>query len=89
MPARPRRISEMRNLGSVSERQLKEVDITTPGDLEKLGAVEAWLRLKFVFGKQINRNFLYAIEGALRDCDWRSLPPEIKSDLIRQTKSEN
>lgn len=82
-----KRLSEMRNLGPVSERQLIEADICTPEDLRALGAVAAWQQLRFVFGRRISRNFLYAIEGALRGCDWRQLPADVKTELNRQIET--
>ncbi len=63
MTAPPELISDMRNLGPVSERQLREIGINTPEELKEICAVESWLRLKFVFGRHVNRNFLFAIEG--------------------------
>ncbi len=86
-----RRLSDLRNLGPVTERQLREIGITTEAELRAMGSVEAWHRLKFVFGRNINYIALLALEGALLDCDWRALPPDREAELrqFRKAKSSS
>jgi DNA transformation protein and related proteins len=74
-------LADMRNLGEKTQRYLQEVGINTPQDLQDIGAIEAWYRLKFMFGKQVNLIFLYALQGALMDCDCFKLPTDIKNHL--------
>ena len=76
-----RRISEMRNLGPVMERQLREIGVETERDLRELGSITAWHRLRFLFGQEISLTALHAMEAALLDCDWRHLAPEVKARL--------
>ncbi len=78
------RIQDMRNLGPKMALWLAAVDIHTAEDLRTLGSVGAYRRLKFRFGKEITLNALYAMEAALRDCDWRALSPETKQALLDQ-----
>ena len=78
-----RPIAEMRNLGPATARMLAEVDIVSEEALRQLGAVAAYHRLKFRFGRHVTLVALYAMEAALRDCDWRSLEPAVK-DALRQ-----
>jgi DNA transformation protein and related proteins len=80
------RLSQMRNLGLRSERYLMEVGVETPEALQALGAVETWLRLKMTFGRSISLVFLYALEGALTDQDWRHLPSEVKARVKAEAK---
>lgn len=68
--------SSLRNLGRSSDLLLGEIGIRTVADLRALGAMEAWERLRFAHGKRITLVFLYALEGALSDCDWRYLPAD-------------
>lgn len=68
--------SSLKNLGRSSDVLLGEIGIGTVADLRALGAMEAWERLRFAHGKRITVTFLYALEGALCDCDWRVLPTE-------------
>ncbi|HFD15000.1 MAG TPA: competence protein TfoX [Rhodospirillales bacterium] len=77
------RIADLRNLGPVTERQLAEVGIGDVETLRRLGACEAWARLKWRFPREINIVALYALEGALTDTHWNRLPPARKAELRR------
>jgi DNA transformation protein and related proteins len=74
----------MRNIGPKSRAWLAEIDIRTIDQLSALGAVEAYARLRFRFGKVISRNMLHALDAALAGIDWRALSPERKAELDRQ-----
>ncbi len=76
-----RAISQMRNLGPVMERRLREIGIGHEDDLRALGATVVYRRLRFAFGREVSVIALYAMEAALLDCDWRRLPPEVKARL--------
>lgn len=78
------RIRDMRNLGPATERMLVEVDICSPEDLRRLGAVAAYRRLKFRFGRGVSLNALYALEGALSDRDWREIDRGLKELVDRK-----
>jgi len=75
-----RRISEMRNLGPACERDLNAVGINTAGQLKRLGAEAAFVRILLGrkqqgrSGKCCNAAYLYALHGAIHDIDWRKLP---------------
>jgi len=81
-----RMISEMRNLGPVMERRLREIGVENEEDLRAMGAVEAYARLRFVFGREVGVIALHAMEAALLDCDWRRLPSEVKERLNAQVE---
>ena len=74
-------IIEMKNLGPAMARMLGEVEIMCEDDLRALGAVEAYHRLKLVFGHHINAVALYAMEAALRDCHWQAIEGDDKREL--------
>ena len=75
---------ELRNLGPKSRQWLAEIGITDAAELRALGAVEAYARLRFRFGRAITRNMLHALAAALAGVDWRELSPEHKAELDRQ-----
>ncbi len=77
------RISDLPNLGPVSERQLAEVGIADAEALRATGAAEAYARLKWRFPREINVVALYALEGALTNTPWNRLPAERKQALRR------
>ena len=67
------RISEMRNLGPQMEAWLAEIDIEDDEDLRRVGAPDAWRRLRFRFGSEVTLVALYAMAAALKGCHWREL----------------
>ena len=77
-------IADMKNLGPKTAAMLGEVEIITADDLRKIGAVEAYHRLKLVFGARVSVIALYAMEAALKDCHWRAIQGEAKRDLRRR-----
>lgn len=77
----PQRLSEMKNLGPVTERQLRAVGIDRPQDLVRIGPVEAYLRLREAFPGRITSVALYALQGALLDERWNALPDELRARL--------
>jgi DNA-3-methyladenine glycosylase I len=80
MPKQKPAISPLHNLGPTSTRWLNAIGVHTRRDLEKLGAVDAYAILK-ANGYNASLNLVYAIEGALRDCDWKKLPVKRKAQL--------
>jgi hypothetical protein len=70
----------LKNIGTRSVCWLKTVGIHTRGDLAKVGAREAWRR---VVGHGFNPSpdFLFALEGALRDVHRSALSSEVKAKL--------
>jgi DNA transformation protein len=79
-----RAVHELRNLGPKTARKLIEIGIHDESDLRKTGSVAAYKSLKFVYGREITLVALYALEAALRDCDWCSLDEETKERLRRE-----
>ena len=77
---RPSALAGLRNLGPASIKWLNAIGVRNRRDLEDLGGVDA-LRLLKSQGYNASLNLVYAIEGALRDCDWKRLPPKIKAAL--------
>jgi DNA transformation protein len=76
-------ISTLPGVGPVTQRWLDEAGVRTVGDLQAVGSVEVYRRLKFQRPRQVSLNALYALEAALRGCRWLDLPPEVKS-VLRQ-----
>lgn len=77
------RISDLLNLGPVSERQLADVGIADANELRSIGAREAYARLKWRYPDTITVVALYALEGALTNTHWNHLPPARKEELRR------
>ncbi|NIY77300.1 hypothetical protein HED22_16730 [Thalassospira sp. HF15] len=73
----------MRNIGPTSSRELREIGIESRDQLVETGIAEVTRRLLFRFGseKNISLNYLYALEGAIQDRDWRDITPARKPEL--------
>jgi len=74
-------LTNLKNIGPASARQLREVGIDNAAALRKIGALGAYRRLKHAFPRQVTLVMLYALEGALRDCHWNRLPAGVKDRL--------
>lgn len=72
---------KLRNIGPKSAAWLRQVGVRTQEDLEQLGAVEAYMRVKRA-GFKPSLNLLYALEGALLDCHWQEVPDARRSELV-------
>lgn len=73
-------LSELCNLGPISARWLTAVGVRNRRDLAELGSVAAYQRLKG-HGYRVTLNMVYAVEGALRDIEWKRLPAALKARL--------
>ncbi|THB79594.1 MAG: competence protein TfoX [Desulfobulbaceae bacterium] len=73
---------QLRNVGPKLAEKLIEADIDTPDKLRALGAKEAFNSI-YSQGDSygdFNAAYLFALEGAIRDCDWLDIPEQLKTD---------
>ena len=73
-------LTSMRNIGREMARKLAAVGIDCPEKLKEAGSKEAFFRLKTVF-PQVCLVHLYALEGAVQDIEFNSLPKDKKREL--------
>jgi hypothetical protein len=79
-------VPKIRNVGPKSAAWLRQVGVRTQDDLLRLGAVEAFMKVKRA-GFKPSLNLLYALEGALADCHWADLSAERKAELLLGAES--
>ena len=88
---------QLRNIGPKLAAKLIEADIDTPEKLRKLGARRAFEKM-YATGDSygdFNAAYLYALEGAIRNCDWLEIPDKIKQEYkeyaqrLQSKKSES
>lgn len=72
---------KLRNIGPKSAAWLRQVGLRTREDLQAVGAVDAYMRVKRA-GFRPGLNLLYAIEGALLDCHWQDIPEARRHELV-------
>ena len=73
--------AKLRNIGPKSAAWLRQVGLRSREDLEAVGAVDAYMRVKRA-GFKPSLNLLYALEGALLDCHWQEVPEARRSELV-------
>ena len=79
-----KRISQMRNLRPVVERDLNAAGLYHASEVEMLGPEKTFLRM--LEGRRANGRsakccnalYLYALYGAVHDIDWRDVPEDKK-----------
>jgi len=71
---------QLKNIGPKLAEKLVEAGIDSPEKLRKLGAQGAFDKMYHHGDKygDFNAAYLYALEGAIRDCDWLDIPEAIK-----------
>lgn len=75
-------LAERRNLGPTIVRRLVEVGVKDIATLRRLGPPEVYRRLAAASNHNLPLcYYLYSLEGALRDQDWRALTDKEKARL--------
>ena len=77
----PVALERMKNLGPVSAARLRAAGIETPEELRRLGAVEAYVRLKRAFPAETTHTSLYMLHGAVTGVRWYGLSEESRAAL--------
>lgn len=96
-PKKVRNLSaQLKNVGPKLAARMLEAGIESPDKLRELGAVRAYQRM-YPEGDRygdFNTAYLYALEGAIRDCDWMEIPARVKDShkefvkTLQKQKSE-
>ena len=73
-------VSDLINLGPESSELLGRVGIEDRRALEELGSVGAYVEIHRK-GLRPTLNFLFALEGALRNVPWTQLPHHVRASL--------
>lgn len=78
-----RSAADMRNMDATTAAWLAEVGIATPDQLRRVGAVEAYRRVKAWRPWDVTLTLLWALEGAITDVDWLDVTHERRLELRR------
>ncbi len=78
---------ELKNIGPIMAKKLVNIGIDSPLKLRKMGAKKAFLKLyeNGQFCSKYHAAYLYALEGAIRNCDWRAIPEKLKKEYKEYT----
>lgn len=78
---------DLKNLGVASVNILHAVGINSYQDLQEIGAVGAYKRIK-KRDIHVSKVMLYALQGALLNTHWNDLEPHLKSKLLEDIGNE-
>ena len=73
-------LTTMANIGREMARKLKSVGIRSAEELTQTGSKQAFFQLKTLY-PQVCLVHLYALEGAVQDMEFNSLPEDKKREL--------
>lgn len=76
---------QLKNLGAASVNILHAVGINSYKDLQGIGSVGAYSRIKNR-GIHVSKVMLYALEGALLDIHWNELREDAKAQLVQASE---
>lgn len=78
-------VGDLPNIGSVLANELEQVGISTAGELDEAGSVEAFRRIRGTDAAACY-NMLYALEGAVQRMRWHSLAADERRRLKKAVK---
>lgn len=75
-----------KNIGPTIEKRLNKIGVYTLADLKKMTPVQAYQKIRDQNPEQTIPvcYYLYSLQGALMNMDWRELPPDLKTRLRKQ-----
>ena len=79
-------LAKLRNIGAKTVSKLADVGVRSAAQLEELGAVDVFRRLRTQ--RQVNAAMLWALQSALLDRPWYTLPDDIKRALLAELASQ-
>ena len=74
-------LTDLPNVGPVSSDNLRAIGVMTPEDLWRLGAEEAWLRIRLRVDSGVCLHQLQALAGAVAGVPKKELSPERRGEL--------
>lgn len=77
-------LAELPNIGPTIENRLNEVGVRSRADLKRLGAVNAYLRIRAKYPRRTISvcYYLYSLQGALMNLHWDDVPERLKKELL-------
>ncbi|MEM7283697.1 MAG: TfoX/Sxy family DNA transformation protein [Pseudomonadota bacterium] len=79
-------LTNLRNIGDTVAKRLEEIGVFTKIDLRKVGSATAYrkIRANHPESQLPVCYYLYSLEGALKNKDWRSFSEKQKANMRRR-----
>ncbi len=77
-------VRELSNIGAQTASWLESIGVTSLEDIETLGVIEVYERLRALYPENVSLNALWALQGALLEIPWNQLPKSMKENLKQQ-----
>ena len=74
-------LARLRNIGPTTSGWLADIGVSSLEELDALGSLEAYRRLKAAHPARVTIVALYALEAALLDIPWTNLPLDMRERL--------
>jgi DNA transformation protein and related proteins len=81
-------VRDLNNIGLKTAMWLESIEIKTLKDIETLGVIEVYQRLKLAYPEKVSLNALWALQGAVLDIPWNQLPESMKENLKQRLQKE-
>ncbi len=79
-------LSELKNIGKSSAKMLNEIGVFTRNDISRYGPVKIFHILK-INGYPVSMLMVYALQGAIMNLHWNSLPEKLKKELREEVEN--
>ena len=79
-------LSKLKGIGPKTTEWLNDIGVYTLEDIEALGVVEVYKRLKRAYPHKVSLNALYGLQAAVLDTHWNALSPDMKAELRAQVE---
>lgn len=83
-------LSGLKNIGITIEKRLRSVGIKSKKDLERVGPVETYQKIKQKYPSKIIPvcYYLYSFQGALEGKHWDDISEKTKKSLLRRIEKK-
>jgi DNA transformation protein and related proteins len=79
----------IKNIGAKTQEWLAEIGVYSLEDVERLGVVMVYRRLKERFPEKVSLNALWGLQGAVMGINYSQIPPEVKAALLEELEGKD
>ena len=76
--------TKLKNVDAKTTSWLNQIGIYDIDDIERIGVVEVYRRLKETYPDKVSLNALWGLQGALLDIPYTQIPQSIKDELLAE-----